>query len=75
MKLSRVLLRSFATTRPTAFLKPKTNPVKLALAAFGVTVSTWFSTQKIFNEELQIIETPDDLAEGEIREVLVGPKP
>ena len=50
-------------------------PLKVGLATLGLSLSAWFATTRVFNEELQVLETEDNLTEGEVRELLVGPKP
>jgi len=74
-QFSRLLARSFPRmTSPTIFHN-KTQLARVGLGVFGLSLSSWFTTTKIFNEEIQILETEDNLIEGEVREVLVGPKP
>jgi hypothetical protein len=40
------------------------------LTAYGM----WFASNRIFNSETQVFETEDNLQEGEVREIKVGPK-
>ena len=78
MNFGKLLLRSLPrlgqTLGNTAWIHPN-KPLKVGLATFGLTLSAWFSTSKVFPEEMQVLETDDDLLEGEVRELLVGPKP
>lgn len=57
------------------FLGSRPLNAKVALTSLGVGLATWFSTTKYFSEEVTVLETDDDLKEGEVRELLVGPKP
>ena len=73
-QFSRLFLRSFPRLN-SPLLQAKPQMVKVGLATLGLTFSTWLTSSKYFSEELQIIETEDNLKEGEVREVQVGPKP
>lgn len=52
------------------------NSSKLALTTvgFGFGYAFWNSQTKVMAEELMTFETPNDLKEGEVREIQVGPK-
>lgn len=73
-QFSRLFLRSFPRLN-SPLLQAKPQMVKVGLATLGLTFSTWLTSSKYFSEELQIVETEDNLKEGEVREVQVGPKP
>lgn len=75
MKVSRLLLRSLTRINTPALLQNKPQALKVGLATLGLSLSAWFTTYKVFPEEMQVLETDDDLKEGEVRELLVGPKP
>lgn len=70
MNFGRLLLRSFPrlgqTLGSTAWINPN-RTLKVGLATLGLTFSAWFSTSKVFPEEMQVLETDDDLLEGEVR--------
>ena len=74
-QFSRLLIRSFPRMTNPAIFHNKAHLARVGLGVFGLSLSSWFTTTKIFNEEIQILETEDNLTEGEVREVLVGPKP
>jgi len=59
---------------PSLFIKKQVT-AKVALTTVGLGLATWLSTTKYFSEELTVLETEDNLKDGEIRELLVGPKP
>lgn len=74
MKASQLFLRAIAKY---AFNFPKFNrPIlqKTVLSTGLLTYGLWYSSSKIFNEELQVFETEDNLKDGEIREIQVGPE-
>lgn len=56
------------------FLAPKTNKIALTSAGLGLGYAFLMSTNKIFSEELITVETDNNLKEGEVREIQVGPK-
>lgn len=75
MKVSRLLLRSLSRINTPGLFQNKPQALKVGLATLGLSLSAWFTTYKVFPEEMQVLETDDDLREGEVRELLVGPKP
>ena len=70
-----MLFRSLCAIRPSLKLQPAP-ALKVAATALGLGFATWFSTNKyILDQEFVTLETHDDLKEGEVRQLLVGPKP
>jgi nitrite reductase/ring-hydroxylating ferredoxin subunit len=55
--------------------KPHLTPVTAFTSSLGFAYGIWYSSQKIVSEEIGQFETTDDLNEGEMREIQVGPKP
>lgn len=58
-------------------LKSKTsnmNGQKLLLASSLAGYGLWFATTKVYNTDFITLETEDNLQEGEVRELKVGPK-
>lgn len=75
MKFGQLFLRSLSRVNAMPFLGSRPITAKVTLTSLGVGLATWFSTTKYFSEEVTVLETDDDLKEGEVRELLVGPKP
>jgi nitrite reductase/ring-hydroxylating ferredoxin subunit len=75
MKFGQLFLRSLTRFNTTTLFAKKQITSKVALTTVGLGFATWFSTNKYFAEELTVLETDDNLLEGEVRELLVGPKP
>ena len=74
-QFSRLLVRSFPRMTTPAVFQNKAQVARVGLGVFGLSLTSWFSSTRIFSEDIQILETEDNLTEGEVREVLVGPKP
>lgn len=74
MKFAQLFLRSLPRVATSAAFNGQRS---FKTAATGVTLglAAWLSSSKVFPEELTVLETDDDLKEGEVRELLVGPKP
>jgi len=43
-------------------------------SSFVIGPTVWFGTQKIYSDEVEVFETTDDILEGEMKELQVGPK-
>lgn len=75
MKVVRSLFRftPIFAKKSAVLFRPQHN--KFVLPALGIaTYAMWLGTQKVFNEEMITVETEDNLQEGEVRELQVGPK-
>ena len=75
MKLGRMFFRSMSLLKPATFYKPSPQAVKVMGTGLGLGIASWFSTRSIFSDELTVLETDDNLVDGEVRELIVGPKP
>lgn len=75
MKFAQLFLRSLTRVNTSSFFIKKQVTPKVALTTLGLGMATWLSTLKYFSEELMVLETEDNLKDGEVRELLVGPKP
>jgi hypothetical protein len=75
MKFAKVFFRSLTRVNTASLLIKKQTTSKIALTSLGLGLATWLSTSKYFSDELTVLETEDNLKEGEVRELLVGPKP
>lgn len=75
MKFAQLFMRSMARVSLPTLLTKKPITAKVALTTLGLGFATWLSTNKYFSEEMTLLETEDNLLEGEVRELLVGPKP
>jgi hypothetical protein len=67
MKFGQLFLRSLTRISASPFFARKQFSSKVGLTTLGLGVATWLSTSKYFSEELTVIETDDDLKEGEVR--------
>lgn len=73
MKFLRTILKSVPLCKPQSFIQKK--PLQtLSLTSGTLLTAYWFSQKKILNDNLLTIETDDNLGEGEMKEVQVGPK-
>lgn len=68
-------MRSMTRAKASYLFQKNPQPIRVGLATLGLSLSAWFATTRVFSEEIQILETEDNLIEGEVRELLVGPKP
>jgi nitrite reductase/ring-hydroxylating ferredoxin subunit len=76
MRVARNLFRFSTILKqkiPTIANNQKTFKFGL-LGAMGFGTAYWLSTKKVFNDEVATFETPDDIPEGDMREIQVGPK-
>lgn len=74
MKFCQLFLRSLTRT---ALLKTLPQPKFLHKALLSSTMlgyGLWFASTKILTDELQVFELDDNLKDGEVREIQVGPK-
>ena len=77
MRLGKLLFRSFSTIKPpvSSFFSSKPSTAKAALLGLGLSLSAWYTSTKIYPSEMTTLTTDDNLLDGEVRELLVGPKP
>lgn len=76
MKTLKVALRFSALFRSkTTVMVNKINPTTLALGSLTTGSALYFATQKIMAEEVLKYEIDDNLLDGEMKEIQVGPKP
>ena len=75
MKFAQLFLRSLTRINTSSFFVKKQPVSKVALTTLGLGMATWLSTVKYFSEQLIVLQTEDNLKDGEVRELLVGPKP
>lgn len=75
MKFAQQFFRTLTRINKLPLVTKKQVSPRIALTTLGVGFATWLSTTKYFNEELTVLETEDNLKDGEVRELLVGPKP
>jgi apoptosis-inducing factor 3 len=68
-------VRSMGRVQPQTLLRNNPRAFKVGLATLGLSLSAWMTTYKVFSDEFLIFETEDNLQEGEVRELQVGPKP
>jgi hypothetical protein len=54
MKIGRLLLRTLPRLNNTAWIN-REKPLKVGLATLGLSLSAWFSTSKVFSEEMQVL--------------------
>lgn len=76
MKILRTALRVsalFKANLPT--IKSKTLPLTLTVGSLGTGYAFWYGSQKVFAEDITNYEVEDNLQEGEMKEIQVGPKP
>eukprot|EP00178_Gracilaria_changii_P006133 TRINITY_DN20498_c0_g1_i1.p1 TRINITY_DN20498_c0_g1~~TRINITY_DN20498_c0_g1_i1.p1 ORF type:complete len:145 (-),score=0.39 TRINITY_DN20498_c0_g1_i1:585-1019(-) len=69
MRLSSLVVKRLPYIQAT-----KANKIALTTAGMGFGYAYLMSTNKIFAEELITVETANDLKEGEVREIQVGPE-
>jgi hypothetical protein len=67
MKFGQLFLRSLTRIGASNLFARKHFSSKVALTTLGLGIATWLSTSKYFSEELTVIETEDNLKEGEVR--------
>lgn len=75
MKFAQRFFRTLTRVNTAAYFPNKQATTKVGLTTLGLGLATWLSTTKYFSEELTVLETEDNLKDGEVRELLVGPKP
>jgi hypothetical protein len=75
MKFARLFLRSLSLLNRPVFSVNKQQIARNSLATFGAGLAAYYSLSKVFPDELIVVETEDNLKDGEVRELLVGPKP
>lgn len=44
-----------ATTKTSSLLQSQPLKMRVGMAALGLSISAWFATNKIFNEEIQVL--------------------
>ena len=54
-QFGRLFMRSFPRAGTTLAFQSKPPAMRVGLATLGLSLATWFTTNKFFNEELQII--------------------
>ena len=67
MKFAHQFLRSLTRTNAASLLIKKQVTSKVALTTLSLGLATWLSTTKYFSEELTILETEDNLKDGDVR--------
>lgn len=76
MKILRSALRMAPLLTPAfKVLKSKTTASTLTAVSLATGYAYMFGTQKVFAEEVSTFEVEDNLQEGEMKEIQVGPKP
>lgn len=75
MKYAKSVMR-YATLVMVPKILPriKSKPFKLVATGLATGGAYWLGSQKIFSDEQITVELEDNLQEGEVREVQVGPK-
>lgn len=66
-KIGRLLLRTLPRITTSSLLQSKPQALKVGLSTLGLSFSAWFTTSKVFPEEMIVLETDDDLRDGEVR--------
>ena len=54
-QFGRLLFRSLPRVNTPLIFQNKQQAAKVGLATLGLSLASWFSTNKIFNEEMQIL--------------------
>jgi hypothetical protein len=67
MKFAHQFFRTLTRINTSSFFAKKQVTSKVALTTLGLGLATWLSTSKYFSEELVILETEDNLKDGEVR--------
>jgi nitrite reductase/ring-hydroxylating ferredoxin subunit len=75
-KFAQTLFRSASLTffNQLKLKSSNLNGQKVLLASTLAAYGLWFATTKVYNTEFMTVETQDNLQEGEVRELKVGPK-
>lgn len=75
MKALQTIFRLSTLLRPQfATLKTKINPTTLTVGTLATSYAMYYGSQKILTEEVSTYEIDDNLQDGEMKEVQVGPK-
>lgn len=75
MKALQTIFRLSTLLRPQfATLKTKINPKTLTVGTLATSYAIYYGSQKILTEEVVTYEIDDNLQDGEMKEVQVGPK-
>ena len=76
MKSLKQALRLVSLFRmPTLITRPKFNPYAITASGLATGYVFLFGSQKILTEEVATYEIEDNLQEGDMKEIQVGPKP
>lgn len=67
MKFGQLFLRSLSRFGPAKLFLNRPQAINVSLTTLSLGFATWFSTSKYFAEEVTILETEDDLKDGEVR--------
>ena len=75
-KFAQTLLRSASLTilNQLKLKASNVNGQKILLASTLAGYGLWIATSKVYNTDFITVETEDNLQEGEVREIKVGPK-
>ena len=55
MKLGKLFLQSLTRVNRSPLFTSRPQTLKVGLATLGLSLSAWFSSSKVFSEEMQII--------------------